>query len=179
VSKTVENRNDVLLVPPRKVQQKDYATCWAACLSELLRVNGAATQYTEKELVATYGDKTDGNKITPAKFAKILDDLGYLYNRLEDSQTVRQTLSDKFLKERLRQTGMMIIMAHVVTDDGKRWFHAQLLYGVTYLTDKDVGTNFALLETMNPALAAYESYPLFWLSQGDTPPVLTCWPKHS
>ena len=57
------------------------------------------------------------------------------------------------------------------------FFHARIVWGVIYQTNQDVGTERALLDTMNPFTKAYELYPLFSVYRSDNMPLFTCWPS--
>jgi hypothetical protein len=171
---------DYELLPPKLAKQKDIDTCWACCMSGLLAANSSAQQASESALVAKYATTSTGG-ISIDKLKVIAKDFGYLFNAFNDVATARTNLRDKFVIERLRGNGMLMA-AWRIQDPAKPtevFFHAQIVWGVTYLSNQDVGTERALLHTMNPFTKAYESYPLFSVYRSDNMPLFTCWPNTS
>jgi hypothetical protein len=172
--------SDYELNPPKLARQKDLDTCWACCMSALLAANMSPKQASEDDLVKDYATTPTGG-VTIPKLKIIARDFGYLFNAFESVPEARSTLSDAFIIDRLRYNGMLMA-AWRVYDPAKPnevFFHAQIVWGVVYLSNSDVGTQRALLHTMNPWTSKYESYPLFSVYRSDTMPMFTCWPSQS
>jgi hypothetical protein len=171
---------DYELNPPKLARQKDLDTCWACCMSGLLAANMSAKQANEDDLVKKYATTPTGG-IDVSKLRAIARDFSYLCNDFHTAAEARSILSDRFIVDRLRGNGMMMA-AWRVTDPAKPnevFFHAQMVWGVAYMSNQDVGSTRALLRTMNPATAKYELYPLFMVYQSDNMPLFTCWPNTS
>jgi hypothetical protein len=171
---------DYELNPPKLARQKDLDTCWACCMSGLLAANMSAKPSSEDELVRTYATTPTGG-IDVSKLRTVAKDFSYLCNDFQRSVDARGILTDRFIVDRLRTNGMM--MAAWRVQDPKKpnetFFHAQMVWGVIYQTNQDVGSERALLHTMNPWTAKYELYPLFWVYRSDNMPLFTCWPNTS
>jgi hypothetical protein len=172
---------DYELNPPRLAKQKNLDTCWACAMSGLLGANMSAHSppaTSEEELVTKYATTKTGG-IVPAKLGTIAQDFGYLYNAFGNSVDARSIVTDRFIVDRLRYNGMMMAAWRVRDPDKptELFFHAQIVWGVTYLTNQDVGTERAMLRTMNPWTAHYELWPLFWIYNNESMPLFTCWPK--
>lgn len=170
--------SDYELNPPRLVRQKDLDTCWACCMSALLTANMAPEKATEDALVAKYATTPTGG-ITIPKLKVVAKDFGYLFNAFENTADARSILSDKFIIDRLRGNGMLMAAwrVHDPAKPNEVFFHAQIVWGVVYMSNQDIGTERALAHTMNPWTAKYESYPLFSVYRSDNMPLFTCWPN--
>jgi hypothetical protein len=171
---------DYELNPPKLARQKDLDTCWACCMSALLAANMSAQQASESALVAKYGLTSTGG-ISIDQLKVIAKDFRYLFNAFDDVAAARSILKDSFIIDRLKGNGMLMA-AWRIQDPAKPrevFFHAQIVWGVTYLSNQDVATERALLHTMNPFTKAYESYPLFSVYRSDNMPLFTCWPNTS
>jgi len=166
--------------PPRLARQKDLDTCWACCMSVLLASNQSARQASEDDLVKQYATTPTGG-VTIPKLKVIAKDFNYLFNAFERADEARTTLTDQFIIDRLRTNGMMMA-AWRIQDPAKPnevFFHAQIVWGVIYMSNQDIHTERALLHTMNPWTAKYELYPLFSVYRSDNMPMFTCWPSSS
>jgi hypothetical protein len=171
---------DYDLNPPKRSRQKDLDTCWACCMSALLAANMSSKQASEDDLVKKYATTATGG-IIMAKLRDLAQDFGYLFNDFETVTDARSVLTDGFIIDRLRRNGMLMA-AWRVSDANKPsevFFHAQIVWGVEYMSNQEVGTDRALLYTMNPATAQYGLYPLFMVYRPDNMPLFTCWPKSS
>ena len=171
---------DYDLNPPKRSRQKDLDTCWACCMSALLTANMSSKQASEDDLVKRYATTATGG-IIMAKLKDVAQDFGYLFNDFETVTDARSVLTDGFIIDRLRRNGMLMA-AWRVSDPNKPsevFFHAQIVWGVEYMSNQEVGTDRALLHTMNPATAQYGLYPLFMVYRPDNMPLFTCWPKSS
>jgi hypothetical protein len=169
---------DYELNPPKLVRQQNLDTCWACCMAGLLASNMSAKQASEAELVRTYATTPTGG-IDVSKLRVVAKDFSYLCNDFQRTVDARAILTDRFIVDRLRTNGMLMA-AWRVQDPAKpneTFFHAQIVWGVIYQTNQDVGTERALIHTMNPWTAKYELYPLFWLYRSDNMPFFTCWPN--
>lgn len=161
---------DYDLNPPKKVAQKSVDSCWAAAFECILDAIGASNKKTEKELVAEYGQTSDGG-ISPEQLSVIAGKFGFLFNvfwKKSDSAV----FTDKFVIDRLKQTGPLLA-APKITSSGPVFFHAQVIWGVHYLTPGDVGTDRALMYTMNPDGGKYSLYPISYFTTNL--PMFTCW----
>ncbi|HEY1942574.1 MAG TPA: hypothetical protein VGH40_10675 [Roseiarcus sp.] len=171
---------DYALNPPRPARQNNLDTCWACCMSALLESNLSVKRASESELVKQYASTPTGG-VSIAQLPVIATDFGYLCNAFQDVPAARATMTDRFIVDRLRTNGMLMA-AWRVRDPAKpneTFFHAQIVWGVTYLTNQDIGSERAMLRTMNPWSARYELYPLFSVYRSDNMPMFTCWPKTS
>jgi hypothetical protein len=171
---------DYELNPPKLSKQKDLDTCWACCMSALLAANMSPRKVSEDDLVKQYATTPTGG-ITIPKLEVIAKDFGYLFNAFEGVADARSTLTDGFIVDRLRGNGMLMA-AWRIHDPAKPtevFFHAQIVWGVIYLSTQDIGSARALLHTMNPWTAKYELYPLFSVYRSDNMPLFTCWPSSS
>jgi hypothetical protein len=171
---------DYDLNPPKRAKQKDLDTCWACCMSALLAANLSARQASENDLVKKYATTPTGG-IIMNKLKDVAQDFGYLYNGFESVTDARSILTDRFIIDRLRINGMLMA-AWRIYDSAEPmavFFHAQIVWGVEYMSNQDVGTNRALLHVMNPATAQYGLYPLFMVYRPENMPLFTCWPKSS
>jgi hypothetical protein len=169
---------DYELNPPKKVRQKDLDTCWACCMSALLSANMSAKQASEDDLVKKYAE-TDTGGIDVSRLKNVANDYDYLCNSFANKREASSILTDKFIIDRLKGNGMLML-AWRVEDPGqpnKRFFHARIVWGVVYLTNQDIGTQRALIHTMNPWTAQYELYPLFMAFRDENMPAFACWPK--
>jgi hypothetical protein len=169
---------DYELLPPKLARQKDLDTCWACCMTGLLAANMSTQQMSESNLVAKYGTTKTGG-ISIDKLKDIAKDFGYLFNAFQDVAAARSILKDSFVIDRLRGNGMLMAAwrIHDPAQPTEVFFHAQIVWGVTYMSRQDIGTERALLRTMNPFTKAYESYPLFSVYRSDNMPLFTCWPN--
>jgi hypothetical protein len=163
---------DYELNPPKKVKQAKWATCWAAAYESILAATGSSNQMTEKQLVEKYGDFQGGGGIRPGTLGDIAAQFGFIFNIFLDS---KETLvfSDKFVRERLKNSGPVLAACKILNLGGMPGYHAQVIYGVKYMMQSDIGTGLALVSTMNPATGNYESYPISYF-QTNTP-LFTCW----
>jgi hypothetical protein len=169
---------DYELIPPKLAKQKDLDTCSACCMSGLLAANMSPQQATEDSLVAKYATTKTGG-ISIDKLKAIAKDFGYIHNAFDTSAAARSILTDSFLIERLKKSGMLMV-AWRIRDPAlpnEVFFHAQIAWGVQYMSNQDLRTERALLHTMNPATKKYELYPLFSVYRTDNMPVFTCWPN--
>ncbi|HLJ69939.1 MAG TPA: hypothetical protein VKU03_01395 [Roseiarcus sp.] len=171
---------DYELNPPRLARQKDLDTCWACCMSGLLAANMSRRQASEDELVRTYATTPTGG-IDVSKLRVVAKDFSYLCNDFQTAADARSILSDRFVVDRLRGNGMLMAAwrVHDPNKPNEVFFHAQIVWGVIYLSNQDVGTERALMRTMNPFTAKYELYPLFTVYRSDNMPLFTCWPSTS
>jgi len=171
---------DYDLNPPKRTKQKDLDTCWACCMSALLAANFSAKQASENDLVKKYATTPTGGTIMN-KLKDVAQDFGYLFNGFETATDARSILTDRFIIDRLRINGMMMVALRVYdpAQPNAVFFHAQIVWGVEYSSNQDVGTNRALLHVMNPATAQYGLYPLYMVYRPDNMPLFTCWPKSS
>lgn len=171
---------DYEMNPPALVKQKDLDTCWACCLSALLDANMSPRRETEDALVKKYAT-TDTGGITIPQMEIVAKDYGYLFNSFPTAARARTTLTDKFVKERLIANGMLMAAwrIHDPAKPNEVFYHAQIVWGVYYMMSQDIGTERALLQTMNPANKKYELYPLFSIYASDNMPMFTCWPARS
>ena len=171
---------DYELNPPKLARQKDLDTCWACCMSALLAANMSPKQASEDGLVKQYATTSTGG-VTIPKLKIIAKDFSYLFNSFDTVGEARSIMSDKFIIDRLRGNGMLMA-AWRIQDPAKPnevFFHAQIVWGVIYMSNQDIGTERALLHTMNPWSAKYELYPLFSVYRSDNMPLFTCWPNTS
>lgn len=164
--------SDYELNPPRRVQQARWATCWAAGFESILASVGVSDQKSEKQLVERYGSGMAGGGIRPATLKTIAGDYDFIANTWLDGEDT-QLFSDKFVKERLQSAGPMLAACKIMNLGGQPGYHAQVIWGVHYLTERDIGSNDALLLTMNPANAKYELYPIRYFRSHT--PLFTCW----
>lgn len=163
---------DYELNPPKRVKQKSYATCWAAAFESILDAAAVSNKKTEDELVASYGVPQAGGGIRPVDLGHVARTFGFLFNIfLDKADTV--VFNDKFIVERLRQTGAILAAPRITTSGPFPWYHAQVIWGVKYLTNADVGTSQALLSTMNPADGKYALFPISYFTTNT--PLFTCW----
>jgi hypothetical protein len=171
---------DFELNRPKLARQKNLDTCWACCMSGLLAANMSAQQASEDDLVKKYSTSPTG-LINIAQLQVLSKDFGYLCNAFENVTDARSVLTDRFIVDRLRLNGMLMACWRVydVDEPTKVFFHAQIVWGVTYQTNQDFRTDRALLQTMNPATAKYSSYPLFVVYRPENAPLFTCWPATS
>jgi hypothetical protein len=171
---------DYELNPPKLVRQKDADTCWACCMSALLTANMSPIQATEDDLVKRYATTKTGG-IDVSQLQKVASDFRYLCNPFNDVATARSILRDSFIIDRLRGNGMMMAAWRVQDPDkpGEVFFHAQIVWGLVYLSRQDIGTERAMIRTMNPFNKRYESYPLFSVYRPENMPLFTCWPNSS
>jgi hypothetical protein len=171
---------DYELNPPRRVQQKDLDTCWACCMSTLLASNMSAKQASEDALVKQYATTSTGG-IDVSKLKTVAQDFSYLCNDFGSVTDARSVLTDHFIIDRLRGNGMLMAAwrVHDPKKPNEVFFHARIVWGVVYMTNQDIGTERALIHTMNPWTAQYELYPLFMVYRADNMPLFTCWPKSS
>lgn len=163
---------DYELNPPRRVKQTRWATCWAAAFESVLASVGASDQKTEKQLVERYGSGLAGGGIRPGKLATIADDHGFIANTWLDGEDTR-VFSDRFVLDRLQQAGPILAACKVMNLGGAPGYHAQVIWGVHYLSERDIGSDDVLLLTMNPANAKYEMYPIRYFRRNT--PLFTCW----
>ena len=169
---------DYELNPPALAKQKDLDTCWACCMSALLRSNGSATQASEDALVKKYATTSTGG-IDAGALKTVAKDFNYISNAFTSDVTARSIISSRFIIERLKNNGMMM-MAWKVEDPQKpneTFFHAQIVWGVIFQSNQDVDTTRSLIHTMNPWTKKYELYPLFWVLRSGNMPLFTCWPN--
>jgi hypothetical protein len=169
---------DYELNPPKLSKQKGLDSCWACCMSALLAANMSRRKASEDDLVKQYATTPTGG-VTIPKLQVIAKDFGYLFNAFEGVADARSTLTDRFIVDRLRSNGMLMA-AWRIHDPAKPrevFFHAQIVWGVIYLSTQDIGSPRALLHTMNPWTAKYELYPLFSVYRSDNMPLFTCWPS--
>ena len=171
---------DYDLNPPKLTRQKDLDTCWACCMSALLAANLSAKQASEADLIKKYATTPTGG-IVMNKLKEVADDFNYLYNGFGTVSDARSILTDRFIMDRLRRNGMLMAAWRVYDPNEPKavFFHAQLVWGVIYMSNQEVGTDRALLHVMNPATARYGLYPLFMVYRPENMPVFTCWPKSS
>jgi hypothetical protein len=169
---------DYELLPPKLARQKDEDTCWACCMSGLLAASMSSQQASENDLVAKYGTtKTGGISIDQLKV--IAKDFRYIFNAFDNVSAARSVLTDGFIIDRLRRNGMLMA-AWRIRDPAlpkEVFFHARIVWGVVYQMNQDVGTERAMLHTMNPFTKAYELFPLFSVYRSDNMPLFTCWPS--
>jgi hypothetical protein len=163
---------DYELNPPRRVKQKNWATCWAAAFESILDATANSNKQTEKQLVASYANKTGGG-IKPGILGDIAKDFGFIFNIfLEPKDTI--VFSDRFIIERLKQGGALLAAPRVANlGNGEPGYHAQVIWGVQYLMQSDIGTGQALIHTMNPADGKYALYLHSYFSTNT--PLFTCW----
>jgi hypothetical protein len=176
----VATDSDYELNPPKKTKQKDLDTCWACCMSGLLAANMSSKQASESELVKKYATTPTGG-IDASQLRSVASDYDYLCNSFEKADAAKGILTDSFMIARLRTQGMLMAAwrVHDPAQPNEVFFHAQIVYGITYLTNQDIGTQRAMMRTMNPATAQYELYPMFLVLRDDNMPAFTCWPKSS
>lgn len=171
---------DYELNAPKLTRQKDLDTCWACCMSALLTANMSPTPVSEDELVRKYATTPTGGVTIPT-LQVVARDFGYLFNAFLGVANAQSTLTDRFIIERLRGNGMLMA-AWRIQDPAKPsevFFHARLVWGVTYTSNQDIGSSRAMLRTINPFSAKYELYPLFSVYRSDNMPLFTCWPARS
>ena len=171
---------DYELNEPRLARQKDLDTCWACCFSVLFGANQSAKQASESELVRAYATTPTGG-IDASKLQKVASDFDYIANPFWNDAAARGILTDGFIKDRLRLNGMMMAAWKVQDPDqpDKTFFHAQVVWGVAYMSNQEVGTDRALLRTMNPATRSYQLYPLFMIYRPEKMPMFVAYPKSS
>jgi hypothetical protein len=163
---------DYQLNPPKKVKQNNYATCWAAAFESILNATGNSNKKTEAELVSQYGAAWAGGGITPKDLGNVAANFGFLFNIfLNKADTV--IFTDKFIKDRLKQSGPLLVAPKITTSGPFPWYHAQVIWGVKYLTMGDYQSGGALLDTMNPADGKYALYPISYFTSNL--PMFTCW----
>ena len=169
---------DYELNPPKKVKQKDLDTCWACCMSGLLAANQSAKQASEDELVRKYATTRTGG-IDASQLQTVARAYDYLANAFTTTAQAKSILTDGFIIDRLKRNGMLMAAwrIHDPAKPDETFFHAQIVYGVTYMSNQDVGSQRAMMRTMNPAIAQYSLYPLFLVFRDDNMPAFTCWPK--
>jgi hypothetical protein len=169
---------DYELNPPKLAKQKNLDTCWACGMSGILAANMSARQASEDELVRQYATTKTGG-MPPAKLGTVATDFGYLYNGFADKTAARSVITAEFVIDRLHLNGMMMAAwrIHDPAKPDEVFFHAQIVWGVIYLSNQDYKTERALLHTMNPWTAKYELWPLFWIYRDESMPLFTCWPK--
>ncbi len=163
---------DYELNPPSRVKQARWATCWAAAFESIFATVGLSSQMTEAQLAARYGNARAGGGIRPGTLKTIADDFDFIANTWLDGEDT-SIFTDNFVKERLRHNGPMLAACHVMNLGGAPGYHAQVIWGVHYLTNADVNAGDALLLTMNPANAKYELYPIGYFKRNT--PLFTCW----
>jgi hypothetical protein len=163
---------DYQLNPPRKVKQQNTATCWAAAFESLLASLAYSPQKTEKELVKEYGVQSAGGGIRVATLEDIARKFGFIFNSF-DAGSAASVFTDRFILERLKKSGPILAAAYVTNQGATPWFHAQVIWGVEYQVNQDVGTGLALLDTMDPAGGKYAMYLLQYFTQHV--PLFTCW----
>lgn len=156
--------------PPKKVKQTSTDSCWAAAFECILDAIGASNKKTEKELVATYGQTSSGG-ITPEQLSKIAKDFGFVFNVFWNKADAA-VFSDKFVMGQLKSVGP-ILAAPKITTSTPIFFHAQVIWGVHYMTVGDIGTKNALMYTMNPDGGKYSLYQISYFQ--DNLPMFTCW----
>ena len=169
---------DYELNPPALAKQKDLDTCWACCMSALLKSNGSATQSSEDALVKKYATTPTGG-IDASALKTVAKDFNYISNAFTTNAAARPIITADFIIGILKRNGMMM-MAWKVEDPkqpNKTFFHAQIVWGVGYSINQNIGTNRASIQTMNPWTKAYELYPLFWILRSENMPLFTCWPN--
>jgi hypothetical protein len=171
---------DYELNPPKLVRQKDLDTCWACCMSALLTANMSSLKASEDELVRRYATTSTGG-ISIGKLQTVANDFRYLCNAFNDVAAARAILRDSFIIDRLHGNGMMMAAwrVHDPAKPSEVFFHAQIVWGVVYLSGQDLGTERAMIQTMNPFNKQYESYPLFSVYRPENMPLFTCWPNTS
>jgi len=169
---------DYELNPPALAKQSKLDSCWACCMTNLLKANGSAKQMPEKDLIEKYATTKEGG-IDVTKLKTLAADFNYISNAFTTTTAARSVLTSDFIIGVLKRTGMMMLAWKVEdpSQPGKTFFHAQIVWGVIYTINQDVGTDRALIHTMNPWTAAYELYPLFWIQRGQNMPLFTCWPN--
>ena len=163
---------DYQLNPPKRVKQQSRATCWAAAFESMLATLAYSPQLTEKELVDAYGVKWAGGGLRVKTLETIAQRFGFIFNSF-DSTAAKSTFTDRFMMERLQKAGPVLAAAYVTSMGGAPWFHAQVIWGVTYMIQQDIGTGNSLLNTMNPADGKYALYPLWYFTKNV--PLFTCW----
>jgi hypothetical protein len=163
---------DYELNPPKKVKQKSYATCWAAAFESILDAAAVSDKKTEDELVSQYGVSQAGGGIRPVDLGNVARKFGFLFNIFLDKQDT-VVFTDKFVMERLKQSGAMLAAPKITTSGPFPWYHAQVIWGVKYLTSSDIGSSTALLSTMNPADGKYALFPISYFTTNT--PLFTCW----
>ncbi|AGA25307.1 papain-like cysteine protease family protein [Singulisphaera acidiphila] len=163
---------DYELNPPKKVKQKSYATCWAAAFESILDAAAVSNKKTEDELVSDYGVAQAGGGIRPIDLGNVAKNFGFLFNIFVDKKDT-VVFTDKFLIERLKQSGAVMAAAKISTSGPFPWYHAQVIWGVKYLGTSDIGSSNALLSTMNPADGKYALYPISYFTTNT--PLFTCW----
>jgi len=169
---------DYELNAPALAKQSKIDSCWATCMSNLLKANGSAKQMSEKDLIAAYATTKEGG-IDVSKLNALAKDFNYIANPFMNAAAARSIITSPFIIGILRQSGMMM-MAWKVEDasqPGKTFFHAQIVWGVIYSINQDVGTDRAMIHTMNPWTASYQLYPLYWILRSENMPLFTCWPN--
>jgi len=164
--------SDYELNPLKRVKQANYATCWAAAFESILDAAAVSNKKTDAEVVSAYGVPQVGGGIRPGDLGNVAKQFGFLFNRfLDKSETV--IFSDRFVVERLRQSGAILAAPKITTSGPFPWYHAQVIWGVKYLTNSDVGTSNALLSTMNPADGKDALFPISYFTTNT--PLFTCW----
>jgi hypothetical protein len=164
--------SDYQVNPPKRVKQHSWASCWAAAFESVLNANSMSNQMLEIDIANAYSDLA-GNGITPDGLALVAHDFGYIFNRFNDDASL---FSDAFVMERLQKCGAFLAACKITNpsgSDGIKWGHAQVIWGITYMMNSDIGTGLALLNTMNPATGVYEMYPISYFR--NNLPLFTCW----
>ena len=171
--------SDYELNPPKKVRQKDLDTCWACCMSAVLAANQSAKQASESELGRQYATTPTGG-IDASQLQSVAKAYDYLCNVFQKVADARSVLTAKFFIDILKNSGMLMAAwrVHDPKKPSEVFFHAQIVYGVSFMMESDIGTTRALLHTMNPWTAAYEAYPIFSVFRDENTPIFTVWPKH-
>ncbi len=170
--------DDLELNPPKLVLQSNLDTCWACCMSALLDANMSPKRASEADLVKQYATTSTGG-ISPERLEAVARDFEYACVTNKDPPTARMFMSDSIIKLHLRSNGLMML-AWKITDPEKPtevFFHAQIVWGVIYQTRQDIGTERAMIRTMNPGTKTYDWYPLFTIYRAEHLPLFGCWPK--
>ncbi len=170
--------DDYELNAPALAKQTKIDSCWACCMTNLLKANGSAKQMSEKDLISTYATTPEGG-IDVTALKTIAKDFNYISNPFMTSASARSVITANFVISILKRSGMMMMAWKVedATQPGKTFFHAQIVWGVIYMINQDIGTDRALIHTMNPWTKTYQLYPLFWILRPENMPLFTCWPN--
>lgn len=164
-------QQDFQLNPPMRVEQTGQSTSWAAAFASLIASTGHGPA-SEAKLVREYGAFSTHGIVCPLDLAQLAETLGFTPGLFLDADEA-SIFNDGFLRQRLRHDGPVLAACFVTHSGDVPWYHAQVIWGVRYLHESDIGTSAALLDTMNPATGNYGVYPISYFRRNT--PLFTCW----
>jgi hypothetical protein len=172
------SNSDYQLNPPVRIKQKRWATCWAACMSSLLQTKGVSGAPTEAMLAEDYGDKQMGGGVNGTTLGEVAKDFGYIFNTYLGEEDTKGGFNDTIILDRLKDKAWFMAAPRIHTPTGI-WYHAQVIWGITFFNDKAVGKNDCFIHTMNPATGKYELYPISYFRNIGKSAMFTCWDNTS